>query len=162
MPFCGFGTRSSWASSGVCGHSTERPSWSVFFAISIFPWGRPGWTQSRLPSTSGSTSGVISGFGLDHEDPVVAGLAAPEFARPAVELAHIGVGLVAGEHIELLGCGIEAHDRLGREIGEPDLVLVVDKDRIGAGLLARQLPAPPGAVGGIVHRDMAGVPLADP
>src|SRR4051794_28014384 len=107
-----------------------------------------------LPSTGRS--------GLDHDHPVVARFAAPEFTRTAVELTHIGVGLVAREHVEPLGGRIEANDGVGGEVGEPDLVLVVHKDGVGAWALARQLPCLPRAIGGIVHRDMAAVPLADP
>src|SRR5689334_20594342 len=65
----------------------------------------PGWTQMS-PSSTGRDR-------LDHDDPVVAGLAAPELARSAVELAHIGIGLVAGENVEPLGRGIEADDGIG-------------------------------------------------
>src|SRR6267142_7289695 len=65
---------------------------------------------------------------LDHDETVISGFTAPGFAGPAVELAHIRARFVARERVELFGHGIEAHDRVGAEIGEPDLILVVDID----------------------------------
>src|SRR5882672_4188463 len=84
---------------------------------------------------------------LDHDETVISGFTAPGFAGPAVELAHIRARFVARERVELFGHGIEAHDRIGAEIGKPDLVLVVDINGVGAGIAARQLPGFPGTVG---------------
>src|SRR5947207_2648013 len=67
---------------------------------------------------------------LDHDEAVIAGFAAPGFARPAIELAHVRARFVARECVELFRHGIEAQNRVGAEIGEPDLVLVVDIDGI--------------------------------
>src|SRR3954447_9324316 len=106
---------------------------------------------------------TLSGRGrLDHDQPVVAGLAAPDFAGLAVQLSDIGVRLVAGEDIEALVERIETHDRVGRKIGKPDLVPVIDIDRIGLWAVSRQLPGFPRAVSRIVRRDVAAVPFTDP
>src|SRR5260370_9110734 len=67
----------------------------------------------------------------DHQ-PIVAGLAAPEFARPALHLAYLRAALVARKRRESLGRRIEALDRVGRPIGRPYAVLVVDIDRVGS------------------------------
>src|SRR6476619_313732 len=100
--------------------------------------------------------------GLDHHQAIGTGLGAPYLAAAPVELTYIGSRLVAREDVELLRLRIEAHDRVGRKIGEPDLVLVVDIGGVSARTRARQLPRLPGAIGGIVQRDVAAVPLADP
>src|SRR6476659_5724425 len=83
-------------------------------------------------STAGPRKISRRRYRLDHDEAVIAGFAAPGFAGSAVELAHIGARFVARECVELFRQGIEAQDRVGAEIGEPDLVLVVDIDGIGA------------------------------
>src|SRR5690348_8633505 len=45
-----------------------------------------------------------------HHQAVVARFSAPDLARTAIELAHIGAPLVAREALELLRHRIEAHD----------------------------------------------------
>ena len=72
----------------------------------------------------------------DHDQAVGARLAAPRLARPPEHLAHIGVALVAREGLVGLGLGIEALNGIGDPVGGPDPILVVDVDRIGAGLAA--------------------------
>ena len=57
---------------------------------------------------------------------------------------------------------IEAEDRVAAEVAQPDLVAIVDVDRVGLGVVARQLPRAPGRLGGVVHRDVAAQPFADP
>src|SRR4051794_23442865 len=65
----------------------------------------------------------------DHHQPVIAGLGAPGFPGASKHLAHRG----AFEALELLARRIEAQNTVGGEIGEPDLVLVVDINRVAAG-----------------------------
>src|SRR5690606_24294661 len=63
------------------------------------------------------------------------------------------------------GVRIEAHDGIGVEVGEPDLVVLVHPHRVGLGLAARQLPLTPRIAfgcGGVVDADLAGHPFADP
>ena len=57
---------------------------------------------------------------------------------------------------------VEAHDRIGQKIAEPDLVLVVDIDRVAAGAALRQRPHLPGLGDRIEAADLAGVPEAHP
>src|SRR5262249_32286400 len=68
----------------------------------------------------------------------------------------------AGEAAEPLGLRIEAHDRVAAPFADPDLVVVVDINRIGLWPVAWQLPDLPGLALGVVAGDLAGVPLADP
>src|SRR5262245_51643745 len=68
----------------------------------------------------------------DHHQPVGAGLAAPGLARPPQHLAYVGTSLVAGEGGVGLGRRVETLDGVGRPVGGPDPVLVVDVNRIGA------------------------------
>src|SRR5690606_21874508 len=72
-----------------------------------------------------------------------------------------GVGAVAGEAVEGLGRGIETDDGVGAEIGQPDLVVLVDPHRVRARMFAGQLPRLP-ALARLVHAHLARVPLADP
>ena len=67
---------------------------------------------------------------------------APDFARPAEHLAHRGAALVAREALEFFGRRIEAHDGVGEPVGDPDLVLVVDIDRVAAGCRCSAAPRP--------------------
>src|SRR5437763_1376602 len=72
-----------------------------------------------------------------HHQPVRPGLRAPGFARPAEHLAHRRAALVRRKALEYLARGIEAQDGVRDEIGHPDLVLIVDVDRVAAALAVR-------------------------
>src|SRR4029453_13712854 len=102
----------------------------------------PGWRRRAGAATTAAGPRKISRRRdrLDHDETVIAGFAAPGFAGTAVELAHIRARFVAGECVELFRHGIEAQNRVRPEIGDPDLVLVVDIDGIGARIVAGQLP----------------------
>src|SRR6185369_9758614 len=99
---------------------------------------------SRTRRWAAPSSGDRALLRADHHQPVGAGFRAPDFAGPAEQLPHLGVGAVAGKALEAFGLRIEAHDGIGAEIGQPHLVLVIDIDGIGFRPLARQAPAAPG------------------
>ena len=111
--------------------------------------------QDREQSHAGATVWITTRRSVPDSPPQVSP------GRPS-SCRTLAPGLSLGKALNFSVDGIEAHDRVGAEIGEPDLVLVVDIDRIGARIVARQLPGLPGAVGGIVHRHVAAVPFADP
>ena len=58
--------------------------------------------------------------------------------------------------------GIEAQDRVGDEVGDPYLVLVVDEHRVAAALALRQRERLPRPGGRVVARQFAGVPQTHP
>src|SRR5690606_4623945 len=64
--------------------------------------------------------------------------------------------------LEALAARIEGEHRVAAEVAHPRDVALVDVDRVGARRLAGQLPRAPAPVGGIVHRQVAAVPFADP
>src|SRR5580704_17432070 len=68
----------------------------------------------------------------DDDESVIARFSAPQFTGTPQHLAHAGAALVARERLEGLLHGIEALNRIGEPVDGPDLVLVVDIDRIGA------------------------------
>ena len=70
--------------------------------------------------------------------------------------------LLLAEALEFLGHRVEAQDGVGEQIAEPDLVLVVDIDRVAAGFAPRQAPHFPGLGDRIEAADFAGVPEAHP
>src|SRR5215468_2740816 len=108
---------------------------------------------------------VLVRFGMlvaDHHQAIGARLAAPRLARPPQHLAHACALLVAWEAFETLGHWVEAQHRVGGEVGDPDLVLVVDIDRVAAELADWQLPQAPPLGGGVVIADRAGMPEAHP
>src|SRR5688572_6342274 len=80
---------------------------------------------------------------LHHHQPIRTGFGAPGFAFASKHLAHRGTGLVAREALEAFALRIEAHDRVGSEVGEPDLVLPIDPHRIRLWFCAWQLPRAP-------------------
>ena len=80
---------------------------------------------------------------LDDDQPVVARFRAPDFARAAEQLAHHRAAAVARKTVEGLSLRIEAHDRVRREISQPDAASLIDPDRIGARRIARQFPLLP-------------------
>src|SRR6266576_1648655 len=86
----------------------------------------------------------------DHYQPIGTGLGAPRFAGTAEHLANIGVIAIRWEAIEFFSRRIEVHDRVCAPVGEPNLVAVVDPDRISM-RGARQLPFAPRIRRGIVH-----------
>src|SRR5690606_23239260 len=100
--------------------------------------------------------------GFDHRHVVGAGLGQPDLAGPAQDLAYTGAVPLAREDLELFGHRIEAHDGVGAEIAQPDLVLIVDIDGVRARSLARQAPRLPAVAGRVVDADLTGIPLADP
>src|SRR5690349_2469228 len=97
----------------------------------------------------------------DHHQAVESRFRAPDFAGAAEHLAHVGPGAIGRHAVELFADRIEAHEGIGAPVGQPDLVLVVDPNRIGM-RIPRQLPFAPAACGRIVHPDLTGVPVADP
>src|SRR5258705_3197099 len=98
----------------------------------------------------------------DHHQAVRPRLRAPGLARPAEHLAHIGAALVAREGGEALAHRIEALDRIGRPVGRPYAVLVVDIDRIGAGGALGHGIDLPRLRARIVASDRAAIPEAHP
>src|SRR5215204_5740980 len=100
---------------------------------------------------------------LNKHQPAVAGFGAPGLAGAAQHLPHLRATLTARESLELLRHRIEPDDGVGHEVGQPDLVLLVDMDRIAAAAgVARQEPGLPSLGRRIVAADLAGVPEADP
>src|SRR3977135_1441303 len=98
----------------------------------------------------------------DHHQAVRPRLRAPGLARTAEHLAHIGAALVAREGGEALAHRIEALDRIGRPVGRPYAVLVVDIDRIGArGALGHGIDLPR-LRDRVVAADRAAIPEAHP
>src|SRR5436853_7390402 len=69
-----------------------------------------------------------------HHQPVRPRLRAPSFAGPAEHLAHRGAALVRREALEFFCRGIEAQNCVGNKIRDPDLVLLVDINRVAAAL----------------------------
>src|SRR6185295_8554951 len=81
---------------------------------------------------------------LDEHQPVVAGFCAPGFAGPAQHLADLRAALAARERLEFLRGRVEADNGIGQEVGQPNLVLLVDIDGVAsAARIARQQPRLP-------------------
>src|SRR5882757_739747 len=97
-----------------------------------------------------------------HHQPVVPGFAAPGFAGPAEHLANAGAALVARKCLVGFRLGVEALDGIGLPIGCPDLVLVVDIDRISAALALRHWVMRPGLLYRIVLANATCIPEARP
>src|SRR6266536_413922 len=97
-----------------------------------------------------------------HDQSRVARFGSPRFTRAAQHLADVGARAVGCKGLEFLADGIEPDEGIGRPVGEPDLVLVVDPDRIRMRLDARQLPLAPRVCGRFVHADLPGIPVAHP
>src|SRR5262249_39657702 len=74
----------------------------------------------------------------------------------------VGVFAIARKALELLSCGIKAHDSIGCPLREPNLIVGISPYSVGTRLLARKLPLLPILAGRVVDADIAGVPLADP
>src|SRR5262245_37658408 len=110
---------------------------------------------SREPS--GATASVP-----DHHQAIGARFAAPRLARPPQHLAHVGAALVAREGGVALGRGIETLDGIGDPVGRPHPILVIDIDRIGAGLALRHRVDRPAPRGRIVTADRPRVAEAHP
>ena len=88
---------------------------------------------------------------------------APRFSASPEHLSNVGSGLGRREAFERFVDRIEFDDRVGDPFGEPDLVLVVDMDRIAAGAgIAGKKPRLPGLGLRIIAADLAGLPEADP
>src|SRR5262245_39772872 len=98
----------------------------------------------------------------DNTDALGARFRDPCLTLAAEHLTHIGVFAIARKALELLGCGIKAHDRIGRPLREPDFVVGIDPHGVGARLRAWKLPLLPTLVAWIIDTDVAGVPLTDP
>src|SRR6185503_16299740 len=90
---------------------------------------------------------------LDHDKPVDAGLRTPNLARPAKQLSDRSTALVAREALESFGRRIEPDNGVGDEVCDPNLVVVVDIDRVAAALALRQAPDFPCLVDRIVTAD---------
>src|SRR3546814_3357380 len=69
---------------------------------------------------------------------------------------------VAREAFETLGLRIEAQHRVGAEVGDPDLVGLVDIDRVRTRLVAGEFPGLPVAGRRFVAAELARTPFADP
>src|SRR3546814_11431784 len=69
---------------------------------------------------------------------------------------------VAREAFETLGLRIEAQHRVGTEVGYPDLVGLVDIDRVRTRLVAGEFPGLPVAGRRFVAAELAGIPFAYP
>src|SRR5262245_44548797 len=89
----------------------------------------------------------------DHDQPGIAGLAAPGLSWTAQHRAHMGAALVGREGLVALGGRIETLDRVRCPIGGPDPVLVVDIDCIGARFALRHREVRPGLLVWIVAAD---------
>src|SRR4030081_1895698 len=111
----------------------------------------------RTPPASCRTHSIA-----DHAQPVGAGLTAPGLAGATEHLAHIGASFVAGEGRVFLGLRIEALDGVRRPVRRPDSILVVDIDRVGAGLALRHRIGGPYLRRRIVATAPAAMPKAHP
>src|SRR3546814_12723893 len=69
---------------------------------------------------------------------------------------------VAREAFETLGLRIEAQHRVGTEVGYPDLVGLVDIDRVRTRLVAGEFPGLPVAGRRFVAAELASLPFAYP
>src|SRR5664279_2420646 len=105
---------------------------------------------------------LILGGGADHRDVLGAALGQPHLARATEDLAHARRLAREAEALETLAVGIEAEHGVAAEVADPDLVALVDPDRIGARVVAGQLPVAPGLRRRIVSRQVAAHPFADP
>src|SRR5215472_17155328 len=139
------------------GHSRPPPSPS-----NSWPTTPPRYSPraKRKRPDSAAPAGIRSI--ADHHQPVGAGFAAPRFARPAQHLADIRVFLVAGKGGVGLGLGIETLHGVGGPIRRPHPILVVDIDRVGAGLALRHRISRPSLGLRVIAADRAGVPEAHP
>src|SRR3546814_3528320 len=106
-------------------------------AACMQPAGR-GYRRAKL-----SASGLRFGLGPEHHDAVGARLRRPDLALAPQHLPHGGIPAVAREAFETLGLRIEAQHRVGTEVGYPDLVGLVDIDRVRTRLVAGELPGLP-------------------
>src|SRR5262245_14482257 len=97
-----------------------------------------------------------------HDEPINAGLRTPHFARPTEQLTNRCATLVARETVEGFARRVEPHDGIGHEIGDPDLVVVIDVDRVTATFALREAPDFPRLVHRIVATDFARIPEAHP
>ena len=95
-------------------------------------------------------------------DTLGAGFRYPCLTLAAQQLPYVGTRAIAREALELFGQGVKAHDTVGSPVREPDLVVGINPDGVGARPLAGKLPAAPILGSGVVDADVAGVPLADP
>ena len=78
------------------------------------------------------------------------------------ELTHIRTGTRQRKDVKRFLHGIETHQRIRAEVAEPHPVLIVHIERIGARVLARQLPFLPRIGGGVIAAHLPSVPFADP
>src|SRR5262245_10172545 len=104
----------------------------------------------------------MTGLVPNDNDTVRCGLCSPDLPGPAEELADVARRVWQREGLEDLGRGIETHERIVPEIGQPHLVRVVDIHRISLRAISREAPLSPFAARGVIHRHLARVPLADP
>src|SRR3954447_20119531 len=98
----------------------------------------------------------------DHPDALGPRFCDPCLALAALHLTHVGIFAIAREALELLGYGVEAHNRVRCPVGQPNLIIRIHPYRIGSGFLAGKLPLLPSLVHWIVDADVSGVPLTDP
>src|SRR3546814_233497 len=125
-------------------------------AACMQPAGR-GYRRAKL-----SASGLRFGLGPEHHDAVGARLRRPDLALAPQHLPHGGIPAVAREAFETLGLRIEAQHRVGAEVGDPDLVGLVDIDRVRTRLVAGEFPGLPVAGRRFVAAELARTPFADP
>src|SRR5438128_1357686 len=98
----------------------------------------------------------------DDDEAILAALGGPDFTAAAVDLTNISVDQPHDEGLKALRRGIEADERIGTPIAQPDPILFVNVDGVRVRLAARQLPFAPLAGKRVVAPDLARVPLADP
>ncbi len=106
--------------------------------------------------------GLMPSGRLGDDEPVGPGLRSPDFALTTEELADIRPGRWQAERLKALARGIEAHEGVGGEVGEPDEVGVVDVDGVRLRVVAGKPPFTLAVRARVVGGDLAGVPLADP
>ena len=94
--------------------------------------------------------------------PIGAGLGGPDLARPPKHLADGCPWAWYEEGFERLLGGIEAQDRVGPEVADPEPVRLIHIDGISRRSGPWQLPFLPSTCGGIVLCDLTGFPFGYP
>ena len=100
--------------------------------------------------------------GPDHRDVLGAAFRQPDLARSTEDLAHVRGLARKAEALELLGRRVEAQHRVGAEVADPDLVALVDIDRVGARVSPGSFRVRQVFSRRVVDRQVAAVPFADP
>src|SRR5437773_10820758 len=112
-----------------------------------------------VPASAGTSGTMLI---PDHHQPVGARLRTPGLAGAAQHLTYRRATFVRRKAFELLGRRIETQDRVCDEVRHPNLVLIIDIDRVAAAPAVRQREGLPCFRRRIIAAELAGVPEAHP